>query len=455
MGTITLSGFNNIDFSQILEAVMAQERQPFNALSTKKDALEKQNTLLGTLAGKLSSLQSAAENLSSPDSLNVLSATSSDSSLVGVSTSSGSISGVYDVVVSQRAKAQVTASTSTATADQIVTTGGTLSLLVGNQPPINIVASGNLTLRQLADKINEADAGVQASVVQVTPGNYRLVLTAGDTGTANAFTFTSTLGNGITFGGTDGTYGQVGDGNAVDAADAHVTVNNVAATSSTNELTDVIPGVTLTLNAEDANKTVRIGVSRDPDSLRKQVDGFVKSYNDLVGWVNDQRSAAIDGKTNVAREAVVRGLYSDLRSAILGEHGSGTVTRLAAVGIGFDRTGLMTVDSKAFNDAVNADPSTVQELFAGAADGSTDGAFDDLSSLVSNYVDSGGLVSKAKDRIDDQVKNISNRMDVMDAQLTIRRNALQKEFIAADQAMSQLNSQVSSLSSLQNQYRLF
>ena len=455
MGTITLSGFNNIDFSQILEAVMAQERQPFNALSTKKDALEKQNTLLGTLAGKLSSLQSAAENLSSPDSLDVLSATSSDTSLVGVSTSSGSISGVYDVVVNQRAKAQVTASTSTATADQIVTTGGTLSLLVGNQPPVNIVAAGNMTLRQLADKINEADAGVQASVVQVTPGNYRLVLTAGDTGTANAFTFTSTLGNGITFGGNDGTYGQVGDGNAVDAADAQVTVNNVAATSSSNELTDVIPGVTLTLNAEDANKTVRVSVSRDPDSLRKQVDSFVKSYNDLVGWVNEQRSAATDGKANVAREAVVRGLYSDLRSAILGEHGSGTITRLAAIGIGFDRTGLMKVDSEAFNAAVEANPSDVQQLFAGTADGSTDGAFDDLSSLVSSYVDSGGLVSKAKDRIDDQVKNISNRMDVMDAQLTIRRNALQKEFIAADQAMSQLNSQVSSLSSLQNQYRLF
>jgi flagellar hook-associated protein 2 len=331
---VTLSGFNNIDFSAILEAVMVQERQPFTALGTKKSALQQQNTQLGGLAGKLSSLQSAAERLSSPDSLNVLSATSSDPATVGVSTSSGSMAGVYDVVVTQRAKAQVTASTSTHGADDVVTTGGTLSLLVGSNPPVNIVAAGNMTLRQLADQINDADAGVQASVVQVTPGNYRLVLTASDTGTENAFTFTSTMGTSLTFGGADGTYGQAGDGNAVDAADAQVKVNNVATTSSSNTLTDVVPGVTLTLNAEDSTKTVRVTVSRDAAALKGQVEDFVKAYNDLVKWVNEQRAAALEGKTNVSREAVVRGLHADLRAAILGEHGEGTLTRLASASTG-------------------------------------------------------------------------------------------------------------------------
>ena len=452
---VTLSGFNNIDFSAILEAVMVQERQPFTALGTKKQALQQQNTHLGALAGKLSSLQNAAERLSSPESLNVLAATSSDPTIVGVSTSSGSMAGVYDVVVEQRAKAQVTASTSTHAADAVVTTGGTLSLLVGSNPPVNIVAAGSMTLRQLADQINDADAGVQASVVQVTPGNYRLVLTASETGTENAFTFTSTMGSTLTFGGADGTYGQVGDGNAVDAADAQVKVNNVATTSSSNTLTDVVPGVTLTLNAEDAAKTVRVTVSRDAAALKEQVNDFAKAYNDLVKWVNEQRSAALEGKTNVSREAVVRGLHADLRAAILGEHGEGTLTRLGAVGIGFDRTGQMQIDDSIFDDAVNADPEAVQELLAGAGDGTTDGAFDDLSALVSSYADSDGLVKKAQTRIDDQVKQISSRMDVLDAQLTIRRNALQAEFIAADQAMSRLNSQVNSLSSLSNQYRLF
>jgi flagellar hook-associated protein 2 len=141
MAAITLSGFNNIDFSAILEAVMVQERVPFTALGTKKAALQQQNTQLGTLAGKLASLQSAADKLSSPDSLSVLAATSSDPAAVGVSTSGGPAAGIYDIVVTQR-ESPGDGVHQHHTGNEVVTTGGTLSLLVG-APPVNIVAAGS------------------------------------------------------------------------------------------------------------------------------------------------------------------------------------------------------------------------------------------------------------------------------------------------------------------------
>jgi hypothetical protein len=43
----------------------------------------------------------------------------------------------------------------------------------------------------------------------------------------------------------------------------------------------------------------------------------------------------------------------------------------------------------------------------------------------------------------------------MNARLAIRRDALSKEFTATDTAISQLNNSINSLSSLNNQYRLF
>ena len=456
MAAITLSGFNNIDFNAILEAVMTQERVPFTALGTKKAALQQQNTQLGTLAGKLATLRSAAEDLASADSLAVLKAVSSDATLVGVSTSSGSTSGVYDVKVTSRAKAQVTASTSTSAENDVVATGGSLSLLVAGQPPVDIVVSGSMTLRDLADAINAtSDAPVSASVVQVTPGNYRLVLTSKETGVDNAFTFTSTLsgGTGVTFGGANATYGEAGDGNAVDAANAVLTVNNVAVESSSNTLTDVIPGATLTLNGEDATKTTQVTVTRDGEAMRTQVEDFAKAYNDLVKFMKDQQTAAINGSTNIARDPMVRALHTELRSTVLGAYGDGDLTRLAAVGIEFERDGTMSVDASVFADAIDSNPIAVQELFAGA-DGE-DGAFDELEQLLAGYVDSDGLVKEARTRIQDQVQNISARMDVLDAQLAIRRETLHREFIAADQAMSRLNSQVNSLSALGGQYRLF
>jgi hypothetical protein len=53
------------------------------------------------------------------------------------------------------------------------------------------------------------------------------------------------------------------------------------------------------------------------------------------------------------------------------------------------------------------------------------------------------------------VTALNARIDDLTNRLALRRTALQKEYIAADLAMTQLKNDVSSLSSLNGQYRLF
>jgi len=458
MPAVTLSGFNNIDFSAILEAVMTQERAPITRLETQKRALEQQDTALGQLAGYLSTVQSAAEALSDSSSLAVLKATSSQETLVAVSAGSGNTPGTYDVKVDHRAAAQVTASASTAGATDVVATSGTLQILATSQPPVSIVVTGNMTLYQLADAINNSDSSVSASVVQVTPGSYRLVLTGRQSGADNAFTLTSSLsgGTGVTFEDDDGdqVYGEVGE-NAVEAVNAALTVNNVAVSSASNTLTDVVPGATLTLRGADPDTVVQVTVSRDPDAMKKKVESFIDAYNKLVDFVGTQRAAALKGDASVARDPMVRSMHQELRGALLGEHGTGTITRLAAIGIGFDRSGRMTLDDDVFDEAIASDPAAAQDLLAGPATDTKGGAFDALTALVKGYTSADGLVRGARTRVTDQVKQLTSRIDTLDAQLEIRRAALQKEFIAADQTMQRLQAQVGSLSALSGQYRLF
>ena len=62
---ITLSGFNNIDFSQVLNALMAQERLPVTQLTTQQTALTNQKGFFATFASKLASLESAVDALTS------------------------------------------------------------------------------------------------------------------------------------------------------------------------------------------------------------------------------------------------------------------------------------------------------------------------------------------------------------------------------------------------------
>ncbi len=127
--------------------------------------------------------------------------------------------------------------------------------------------------------------------------------------------------------------------------------------------------------------------------------------------------------------------------------GTGGFARLAEVGIGFNTSGKITIDQTRLTDALEKSSADVAGLFADR--------FAAIDALVNDYTKAGGLVADVRKRIDTQVRSLGSRIDGMEAQLEIRRAALQQEFIAADRAMSQLNSQSSSLSQLGSQYRLF
>jgi flagellar hook-associated protein 2 len=450
---ITFSGFNNIDFGSVLNAIMQQERLPITVVEAQRSTLQAQNSAFATLATRLGALKTAAADLASAKNLSKVAATSADDSAVGISTGSAAVTGRYDIVVSDLARAQVLGSENTYdSVNAVVATSGAISLARLGDPPIDIPITGGMTIQDLADAINGAQGSpVNASVVRVAPGQYRLVLTGRMSGLANGFTVTTTLagGAGLTFTDTDGN-GSAGDSaadNVQAAADAHFTVNAVPVTSSSNVVDDVVPGVTLTLRKKDPLASVAIDVTKDNAAVKAQLQTFATACNDLVGFINEQTAAVKEGKAGIARDPLVRGLRDSLRQAIMGpQSGTGAFSRLAQVGIAFDATGKISIEDSRLTDALQS-TDDVAQLFADR--------FAAVDELVSGYTDAGGLVSDVRKRIDTQVSRLSSRVDTMEQQLVARRAALQQEFIAADRAMSQLNSQGSSLSQLGGQYRLF
>ena len=64
-------------------------------------------------------------------------------------------------------------------------------------------------------------------------------------------------------------------------------------------------------------------------------------------------------------------------------------------------------------------------------------------------------MANVRDRLTAQMQTLATRIDTFTEQLERRRETLQREYQAADEAMSQLNAQSNSLSSLGGQYRLF
>ena len=461
---ITFSGFNNIDFGSILNTIMAAERIPLTALETQKTTLNQQGTAFTTLASKLAALESAVDTLADSEGFNIYAATSGTPENVGVSTTSGGVAGLYEVVVSELAHAQVMASTTTYTSpDEVIATGGSLSVALYGNPPVNIpptAIAGSMSVRQLADAINaDANSPVTAAVVQAAPGQYRLVLTGRNSGSANAFTLSSSLsgGKGLAFTDTDndGTYGDDAADSAVSATNAALTVNNIPITSASNTVDSAIPGVIMTLSKKDATKTVLVEVTESADEAKTQLDGFVKAYNDLMSFMTEQNTAALAGKANISRDSLVRSLKMGLTSSMRAEYidGAPTYTRLGTVGIEFNSDGTIKLDPAKLKAAVLDDPNAIRRMFVGTT--GTGGVFGALKAQVDDYTKAGGLVQDAKDRLKNQIVKIDGKLDSMELQLELRRQTLQQEFIAADRLMSQLNGQGSSLQALGGQYRLF
>jgi flagellar hook-associated protein 2 len=426
---VTLSGFNNIDFNLILNAIMQQESQPLQMLEDRQTALQARATGFNQLASRLSTLESATRALSGGGGVSAYAARSSDPATLDVSAGAEAMDGHYEILVSQLAKAQVTASTTTSPDRDttIVAAGGTLT--VGG---FTVTLSGPVTLSQLADAINTgSEPPARAAVVQTAPGTFQLVLTGKETGAGNAFTVTNNLtgGTGISFGA-----------NAVEAADAQLTVNNLPVTSASNTLEDVIPGVSMTLFRTSASQPITVDVASDTSAIRERVNTFVTAYNDLVKFTKDQM--ATTGDSSIGRDPLLRELRNGLRSTLTSAYvNAGPLRHLAEVGIELQQDGRLSLNQSRFDAAIADGASDVSAVLAG-----TGGAFSAITTLVEQYTKAGGLLSQARQGVTDRLDRLDDQVAAMQDRLAIRRLALQKEFIAADQAMSALKSQSSSLS---------
>jgi flagellar hook-associated protein 2 len=435
---ITLSGFNNIDWNSVLNALMQQESVPLTVLQGQQSDITAQQTAFSTFASKLGTLESAVDDLQDSGSFNGRAVTSSNSSSLSASVGNSTPIGTYEVLVKELARAQVTGTTDThADADTtIVASSGTLN--IGGK---TVTITQGVTLQGLADAINGTTGiGATASVVK-NGTNYQLVLTGNKTGAANAFSITNNLsgGSNVVFGAT----------NAQDATDASGTVNGISFTSDTNQVTGALPGATLNLIRKDPLNTIVLTITGDTSSVKSMVSKFVSAYNDVIKFIDAQQAAFGRKETNnIGSDPLVRGLRSQLSQSLIGDFGTGTFSVASQAGLSLQRDGTLTFDGGAFDDAVSKDATSVQNLF-------TTGVFKSLLTSVQGYTKADGLVPNAQQRLDNASSRLADRIDDMNNQLALKRAALQKEMIAADQAIASLNQQANSLSSLSNQYSLF
>ncbi|WP_394672677.1 flagellar filament capping protein FliD [Limnobacter sp.] len=374
---------SGLDIEGIIRSLMAAERIPLTKVTQERTAINTKISIYGIIKNSFADLKASADKLSNLSNLNPLKTTSSDDKVVSATASSSAAKGSYSIQVSQLAKAQSVAAPSVATSDSVVGTGS-LTLTLGSydsatntftdnaaNTPVTInIGEGQQTLDGIKQAINDANAGVTASIVNDGTGS-RLVLTSKETGAVNGFKLevsdadgTNTDAAGLSMLAYDPTAAAGAGKNAESlqvAQNANFTINNLAVSKASNTVTDAVAGLTLNLKAI-TTAPVNIEVALDDGALKTTLDGFVAAYNKIRGNLKDQQQKDATLSKETTPSTLERGMRNILREQVA-QYGIG----LSDIGLNFDKDGVLSLDKTKLDAAVAANPSILEKVFTNTA----------------------------------------------------------------------------------------
>jgi len=186
--------------------------------------------------------------------------------------------------------------------------------------------------QRMANAINNSNAGVRATVEinsETNTSMLRLKSIATGTDSRNSFTVSDVSGDLVA---------QTGANDfAREGQNAIYSVNGGAARTSQSNTVFIGSGVTATLKSA-SDEAVRITWGRETSVTRSDVEDMVKSYNNLFTTAAE--------RTNDPRA-------QNLASRMLGIAGTHS-NSLSSIGIGFDSSGRMTINSERMDSAAES-----------------------------------------------------------------------------------------------------
>lgn len=445
------SGFNSADY---IKAIMAQEKLPLNRLETKKEITTAYQNVFKSIQNKLNALKDASIGLSDLGSFQLSKASTSDATKLSSVADSTAVSGEYSVIINSMAQKQVVASKSFDASAAYNSSGLPTQLTVNGQniDTTDLDLSGKTVgeaLGIIANEINGLeDGGVQASVIQTSNGQRALVLTAKEYGEANKITFD--------------TNASWGFAEKQAAKDAHLVVNGLDVYSSTNNVKDAIPGVTLTLSNTGAT-TVK--VEQDVDGIAAKVETFVKAYNDIINTIKENTPKSTeneDGSLSLTLQGdpMLRSLRTQLGDMANKIVGDTTGFKLFSdIGLEIDKgvtsaslmTGNITFDKAKFKEKMIENPVLVEKMFKSVAiikdDGTTEGMNGIATIFKENlkeWTDSvNGIITSKIKGYDSEISFLNEQIQGMSDRLDMKEAALKKKYVNLEVVMSSLNNQKS------------
>jgi len=271
------------------------------------------------------------------------------------------------------------------------------------------------------------NTGVSANIINVD-GGATLILTANETGLANQITVAVTdddANNTDNAGLSQVVFGLT----EIDAAqDAIFTVDGSTVTRTSNEIDDVIDGVTLSLIG---NGTGTLNLSENKTVASGKISALVDAYNQFSSAIDAQRGTTLSG------EALLLTLENRVRGQFSAPYGdsSSQISQLFEVGISFDEDGIVSFDKSKFDDLSVSNFDDLQALFTDQ----DNGFIASLDGLIESYLQSDGLIDARTKGLNTTLDTINDDIETAELRLIRTEERLRAQFVSLDVLTSQLS----------------
>ncbi|SMY14899.1 flagellar filament capping protein FliD [Photobacterium aquimaris] len=477
MGLSAAGMASGLDIAGMTQQLVAAERKPkADRIETQQKQVNVSLSAYGQVKSSISSMQSMLEKFGKDEAFNGQKATSDNSDYVAVKATAKAKNGSYTINVEQMAQSHKLMGKELFSGDPEASLGsGEMVIKVGDKSMTLNITEDNDDLSSIVDAINNAEdnPGLTATVINTgEEGGSKIVFSTTETGVENTIeidtsAMTGQLASLAYSADMPEAERKVDEMQA--AQDARIKIDNfTTVTSSNNTFEDVIEGVTLDLKkltgtsgtdnpeTDDVDvKSVKITIESDEKSTKDSLKSFVDSYNSLMGTIDKltgfdadkdpddpNRAGALNG------DSLTRSVTTQMRN-LLNEpiEINGKLYQMSDFGISIQRDGTLELeeDSDKLDDIISENFAVIGQFFAQEDSGFLAKA----DKLLDSFTDkTDGSLSVKEETLKERQKSLDDDMTELNKRMVAYEDRTYKQFLAMDEAIGQMNNQLSSMMSL-------
>jgi flagellar hook-associated protein 2 len=289
---------------------------------------------------------------------------------------------------------------------------------------------------------------VSATLVTDANGT-RLALQSSATGAANGFRVTTldddgnaTDAAGLSRLAFDPPNATAGMSLTQAAANTRATINGIAVETPGNTLEGVVDGMTFNLS-KVTTAPVTVSVTRNTESVKSLLTGFVASYNALSSFLSSatQYDAATKKAALLQGDATATGLQNQLRSVIAAPgNASPAFGTLSAMGLEFQRDGRLSINDTKLNAALGKLPELATAMSrVDLATPANDGFAKRVAAWADGLIAATGTLSGKSQSIQSQINANAKDQAKMQDRISAIEKRINAQYTALDKTMSNAN----------------